>query len=78
MQTNFTGHHATSRDSFMVAGASSRTSLRSQERAYLESEHIFEGTKLRNSKLYHGRSGDNRRNMPLQYGLVLSFLFMSE
>jgi hypothetical protein len=49
--------------------------LGSQERAYLESEHIFEGTELRNSKLDHGRSGDNRGNMPLQYGLVLSFLF---
>jgi hypothetical protein len=42
---------------------------------YLESEHIFEGTKLRNSKLDHWRSGDNRGNMLLQYGLVLSFLF---
>lgn len=52
--------------------------LGSQERVYLESEHIFEGTKLRNSKLNHGPSGDNRRNMPLQYGLVLSFLFMGE
>ena len=49
--------------------------LGSQERPYLEAEHIFEGAKLRDSKLYQGRGCDNRRNMPLQYGLVLSFLF---